>query len=141
RLAAGRREDPRQHAQGGRLAGAVRSQESHHLAARDVQRDSIDGRAPAESLGEVPGLDHPTASCAGSPSTARTGRCVRNRGRTTFIHAGTRTSPPKVLKTISSASRRPISAWNFRLENHQKMVPASIVVAVKMMAFPVVAVA
>ena len=42
---------------------------------------------------------------------------------------------------MSSASNKPISAWNFRFENHQNSVPASMVVAVKMMAFPVVAVA
>src|SRR4029077_6679056 len=117
--------------------------EPHHLATRDAQRDRVDGRAASEPLGEVPGLDHPTASCAGCCSpTARSGRrALRKRGRTTFTHAGTSTSPPKVLNTMRSASSRPISAWNLRFENHQKIVPASIVVAVKMMALPVVAVA
>ena len=42
---------------------------------------------------------------------------------------------------MSSASSRPISAWNLRSENHQKIVPATMVVAVKMIALPVVAVA
>ena len=32
-----------------------------------------------------------------------------------------------MLKIMSSARRKPISAWNFRSENHQKMVPAIIV--------------
>ena len=42
---------------------------------------------------------------------------------------------------MRSASRKPISAWNFRSENHQKTAPTIMVVAVKMMALPVVAVA
>ena len=50
----------------------------------------------------------------------------------TLIHAGTSTSPPNVLKPISSARRKPISAWNLRSENHQKTAPTIIVVAVKM---------
>ena len=64
RLARGRREDARQHAERRRLAGAVRAEEPDHLAARDVEGDVVDGGASAEALGEVPGLDHPTASRA-----------------------------------------------------------------------------
>jgi prolipoprotein diacylglyceryl transferase len=45
RLAAGGGEDARQHGQRGRLAGAIGPEESHHLAARDAQRDAVDRRA------------------------------------------------------------------------------------------------
>src|SRR5262249_38017207 len=112
-----------------RLAGAVRAEETRDLAARDVQRDAVDGGAPAEALGELPRLDQATAARAGAV-VAGAGRRVRNAGRTTLIQAGTSTSPPKVLKTMRSARRSPISAWNLRSENHQKIVPASMVVAV-----------
>src|SRR5262249_10334389 len=140
-LARGGREDPGEDAQGGRLAGAVRSQEPHHLPAHDPKRDVPDDRATAEALGEAPGFDHPTASRTGCCSTAPTRRAERKRGRTTFTQAGTSTSPPKVLNTIRSASSSPTSAENVRSENPQKSGPASMVVAVKMIALPVVAVA
>src|SRR5262249_46811230 len=131
--------DAREDAERRRLAGAVRTEQAHDLAACDAKPDPVDGGAAAEALGELPGLDQATAACAASVVAGT--RSVRNRGRTTLIHAGTSTSPPKVLKIIRRASRRPISAWNFRSENHQKRVPASMVVAVKMIALPVVAVA
>src|SRR5207247_10636796 len=123
-------------AERGRLPRAVRAEESHHLPARDAERDVLHGGAAAEPLGELPGLDHPTASRTGSRSGAPVRRRRRKRGRMIFIQAGTMTSPPKVLNTMSSARRSPISAWNFRSENHQKIMLATIVVAVRLAAGP-----
>src|SRR5439155_5490473 len=140
RLARGRREDAGEEPDRGRLAGAVRAEEAHDLADLDREGHAVDGGAGAEALGQLLGDDHPTASRSGTRSTPRR-RSVRKRGFRIFTQAGTITRPPKVLNSMRSASRRPISAWNLRAENHQKMVPATIVVAVKMIALPVVAVA
>jgi len=74
-------------------------------------------------------------------SRSRATSRAHSRGRMVLTSAGTTTRPPTQLKTISSVSRRPISAWNLRSDSHQKAVPAIIVVAVKRMALPVVAVA
>src|SRR5581483_190113 len=104
-------------------------------------RHRVDGDAPAEPLAESVGDDHPTASRTASRSGAERRRSVRKRGCRILTQAGTMTSPPNVLNSMSSARRSPISAWNLSAENHQKIVPATIVVAVKMIALPVVAVA
>ena len=54
--AAGRAQERRQHADGGRLAGAVRAEEAEDLAFLDVEVDAVDGadvgREAHERLGE-----------------------------------------------------------------------------------------
>src|SRR5664280_2917309 len=46
----------------GRLAGAVRSQESGHLAGLDAKRQGVHGERVAVSLGQVHDLDHAVTS-------------------------------------------------------------------------------
>src|SRR5207244_9724065 len=45
-------EDPREHPERGRLAGAVGTEEADYLASLDVERDVLDGGSAPEALGQ-----------------------------------------------------------------------------------------
>ena len=79
--ARGRREQPAQHADRGRLARAVRAQEAEHLALLDRQRDVVDRDEGAERAREVDQLD-------GRASGSRRRGCARGtRPRATRARA------------------------------------------------------
>src|SRR5207249_9332804 len=92
-----RRDDAREEPDRRGLAGPVRPEEAHDLAALDGERHAVDGGAGAEPFGQVLGDDHPTASRSGTRSTRRR-RSVRKRGFRIFTQAGTITRPPNVFK-------------------------------------------
>ena len=63
--AGGRGNEADHHAHGGRLAGAVRAEESQDFAAFHRERHIVDGDLGAERLGEVLNLDQCSSSCSG----------------------------------------------------------------------------
>jgi hypothetical protein len=67
--ALGRAHQPQHHADGGRLAGAVRAEKAEHLAAPDDEIERIDRGDLAEPLGQAAGFEHHIA-----------GRCARRGG-------------------------------------------------------------
>ncbi len=68
----GGRDQPERHAQRGRLAGAVGTEEAIHVAALDVEVDAIDCQYVLVALYEAPGL-HRLGLGVGHPtSLART---------------------------------------------------------------------
>src|SRR5882672_10587176 len=98
-------EDPAQHADGGRLAGAVRPQHSEDLAVVDAERDVLDGDELAEAAGELLGDDDRVGSGGGFRgahrraslgwavrsmlATAGTPACSSSRGSSTSIRTRT----------------------------------------------------
>jgi len=61
-----------------------------------------------------------------------------NLGFSSLINGGMQIRALTIFRNIASPSKVPISAWNFKSTNIQKMTPAIMVVAVKMIASPVV---
>ena len=66
RLALGRREDPRQHAQGRGLPAAVRTDQPEQLPARDREGEVVHGGDGAEPPRQIPDLDGRRHGCQAS---------------------------------------------------------------------------
>src|SRR5689334_2873781 len=66
-LAAGRRQQARQHPDRRRLAGAVGADKTEDVTGRDVERDPVDGDEAAEPPGEIVDLDGALAHAASLP--------------------------------------------------------------------------
>ena len=66
-------QQPRQHLDGGRLAGAIRSQKGEELALFDAQIEFANRGQIAKLLGKLESLDHGTESFVGGPATGRAG--------------------------------------------------------------------
>src|SRR6185312_5591883 len=92
RFAARRREETGEHADGRRLAGAVRAEEAEHLARTHVEGDVIDGREAAERARELlraNGVGHAAPrAIASSPS----GAPIRSMNASSIVGAALETS-------------------------------------------------
>ena len=73
--AGGRTDQPEEHPQGRRLAGAVRAEEAGDPAGNDVEVELVDGRQPAEPLRQPADLDPAPLRIGGRRGAARGGLC------------------------------------------------------------------
>src|ERR1051325_4760972 len=100
-VAGGGDEEAAEDADERRLAGAVRAEEAEDLAARDLQRDVVEGADGAEVLGDVLDVDADVVVGDGAPLIRPSATFSPRAGRRPFLSA--HSSVPLIPRSTSAA--------------------------------------